>query len=367
MRILIILLLQLSVIFTSAQNITGIWRGAFSGGQTSVFERLHSPQAANPYKYEVQIKDVSGQLKGVTYSYQDTSFYGKASFSGTFDPKSNRVLVQEKKMLELRIASNSSACIMTCYLEYSKLGKEEFLEGPFTSLNVRDSSDCGRGRVRLRKVPFSDFKKEPFLSTPRPDLDGAPDPRDRVKTSPPTVKKTVPATPKKPTTPPKTVTPPKTNTAPTVKTKPDSVKKANPVVIETVRPNETKPAVTAPKITPKVIAGRENVLVSTIEVTSKDVTVKLYDNGVIDKDTISVYRNNQLILSKQQLTAKPLTLTFRIETADDIQELVMVAENLGEVPPNTALMVVECGDLKKEVRLTSNLQKSAMIRFKLKE
>ncbi|MGV3766146.1 MAG: hypothetical protein ACO1NW_08470 [Chitinophagaceae bacterium] len=361
MRILIILLFQLSVIFTSAQNITGIWRGAFSGGQTSVFERLHNPQATNPYKYEVQIKDVSGQLKGVTYSYQDTSFYGKASFSGTFDPKSNRVLVQEKKMLELRIASNSSACIMTCYLEYSKLGREEFLEGPFTSLNVRDSSDCGRGRVRLRKVPFSDFKKEPFLSQPKTDPNGAPDPRDRVKTSAPTVKKTAPVTPKK------TTTPTKPNTPPTVKKQTDSVKKANPVVIGTVRPNDIKPAIAAPKITPKVIAGRENVLVSTIEVTSNEVTVKLYDNGVIDKDTISVFRNNQLILSKQQLTAKPLTLSFRIEDADDVQELVMVAENLGEVPPNTALMVVECGDLKKEVRITSNLQKNAMIRFKLKK
>jgi hypothetical protein len=45
----------------------------------------------------------------------------------------------------------------------------------------------------------------------------------------------------------------------------------------------------------------------------------------------------------------------------------MVAENLGEIPPNTSLMVVKAGDQQYEVRITSTEQKNALVRFKLRE
>ena len=54
-------------------------------------------------------------------------------------------------------------CPMTCFLQYSKIGDEEFLEGTYTSMNMRDSSNCGKGIVFLRKVPVSDFYEEPFV------------------------------------------------------------------------------------------------------------------------------------------------------------------------------------------------------------
>ena len=52
---------------------------------------------------------------------------------------------------------------MTCFLQYSKVGEEEYLEGTYTSMNTKDSTNCGRGTVFLRKVTTSDFYKEPFL------------------------------------------------------------------------------------------------------------------------------------------------------------------------------------------------------------
>jgi len=42
----------------------------------------------------------------------------------------------------------------------------------------------------------------------------------------------------------------------------------------------------------------------------------------------------------------------------------MVAENLGEIPPNTSLMVVKAGGKQYEVRITSTEQKNAVIVFK---
>ena len=52
---------------------------------------------------------------------------------------------------------------MTCFLQYAKSGDEEFLEGKYISMNVKDSTPCDRGTVFLRKVATSDFYKEPFL------------------------------------------------------------------------------------------------------------------------------------------------------------------------------------------------------------
>ena len=45
-------------------------------------------------------------------------------------------------------------------------------------------------------------------------------------------------------------------------------------------------------------------------------------------------------------------------------ELVMVADNLGRIPPNTSLMIVEAGEKRYDVRITSTEQKNAVIRFK---
>jgi hypothetical protein len=41
----------------------------------------------------------------------------------------------------------------------------------------------------------------------------------------------------------------------------------------------------------------------------------------------------------------------------------MYAENLGEIPPNTALMVVTDGDKRYEVRISSDYKKSGTIHF----
>jgi hypothetical protein len=42
----------------------------------------------------------------------------------------------------------------------------------------------------------------------------------------------------------------------------------------------------------------------------------------------------------------------------------MVAQNLGSIPPNTALMMVQAGDQRYTVRLSSTEQKNAMVRFR---
>jgi hypothetical protein len=107
---------------------------------------------------------------------------------------------------------------------------------------------------------------------------------------------------------------------------------------------------------------REKTLVKTVTVSSPDVKIELYDNAEIDHDTVTVFINNKLLLYRQMLTDKPLTLHFNAFPGTPY-ELVMYADNLGEIPPNTALMMVTAGSEKIEVFMSSSEQNSATVRF----
>lgn len=341
-----------------AQDITGIWRGYFISGNGS------------QYKYEVQIEqNGSGRLSGVTYSYLDTTFYGKAVFTGNFSTGTGKALVAEMKTVEVKMSWGSVSCIMTCQLDFIKSGREEFLEGTFKSAHETDAfgakkgDDCGGGTVYLRRVKTSDFYVEPSLRA-----------KIEQKNNPPVVRNSNPETKPSNPKPPATNTP-KNNTGKPVAKKTDPPKKTEPPVKKdtdpVVKENTTKTLVPQEKLverpalpTPLPMKERTNELVKTISVTVPELVVKLYDNGEIDDDTISVYLNKQLVLSKKKLTAAPLVVKIKLNEADPDQELVMVAENLGRIPPNTSLMIVDAGNQRFEVRITSTEQKNAMVRFR---
>ncbi|HYJ64305.1 MAG TPA: hypothetical protein VEV62_11210, partial [Parafilimonas sp.] len=160
MKRLLVFILLLSSVHTFSQDITGIWRGYFYA-DLGPFKEY--------YKYEVQIDQLNNNsLKGVTYSYRTTVFYGKANFDGIWFPKAKSLLVKETNLVELKMADNTQACAMTCNLDYSKDGKTEILKGTFTSINTTSKSDCGSGTVYLERVQESDFTKEDFLLKKKP-------------------------------------------------------------------------------------------------------------------------------------------------------------------------------------------------------
>jgi hypothetical protein len=212
----------------------------------------------------------------------------------------------------------------------------------------------------LRKVPTSDFYVEPFLRKKNSPVNNNP---PLVKTNPPANNSTT----KTPTKPPVTNSN-KNNSATTkkntvlAKPKTDTVKK---VEADPVRPEDKKDLTIKPNTkTQDMLRSRENNLVQTVLVNSEDVIVKLYDNGEIDDDTISVYLDKKLVLSKKRLTTAALSINLKMDESNPDHELIMVAENLGRIPPNTSLMIVTAGDQRYEVRITSTEQKNAMVRFK---
>lgn len=337
-----------------AQDLTGIWRGYFI------------TEGGDQYKYEVQLGQSKNTiLSGVTYSYLDTRFYGKATFTGNYTKASNAALVREIKTVEVKMAGGSVACIMKCRLIYTRSGKEEFLEGVYTSTyeksdptyGVRRNGNCGGGSVHLRKVPTSDFYVEPFLRNKKP----APLIPNRDTVNKLVVRKPVTKTPTPRTTTSRKPVPKKDE----VTTKP--VEKPVVVETETKKPEltvTTKPII--PKIppTPITIRDRKNELTRTINVANKEIEISLYDNGEIDDDTVSIYLDGALLLANKRLSNKPITYTLHVDESNPEHTLTMVAENMGRIPPNTSLMIIQDGENRYQVSITSTEQKNAMVRFR---
>jgi hypothetical protein len=401
MRFNFLILVILSGQLVNAQDLSGIWRGSFVSS-----DRLQSlGMPSDRYKLEVQIDQHDKIFNSVTYSYKTTLFYGKAVANGTVNPKTGKVWLEETKIVELKMQFGA-ACIMTYKLQYSKNDNEEFLEGTWVGYGEKDSSLCGRGTVLLHKVMISDFYKEPFLSKKEPEKKlAAP-----LKKNPDTLaKKALATAPKKPgvtkktgnaiakNTPVKPVTIPPSRSVSTNKKTPNSTPKKNGTVEKTpasdvtakahppvLKYNAPRIVATAPSstetdtikktvpqikksvpvIVPRILATRENELVKTIIVNSNEISINIYDNGTIDHDTVSVYLDKKLVISKQMLTTSPINLKFSMDENDAVHELVMVAENEGDIPPNTSLMVVRAGDKIYEVRITSTEQKNAVVIFK---
>ncbi len=377
MRRLYLFLFFIAPILLQAQDITGIWQGHF---RSSSATSMRSTVFDDRYRFEVQIAQHGKAFEGVTYSYLSSFFYGKAAAVGTVNPKTQKIMLQEGKLLEVR-NSTGDVCIMTCFLQYSKSGDEEFLEGTYVSMNIRDSSNCGRGTVFLRKVTTSDFYPEPFVVKREKELKAA-RPPSTAKTAPPAASHPVAKPPSvASTTPPANKpaakpapgapTPKPTTTARKAPTAPPAP--VPPPMSRATVHNQTmqQPGNDSsggigrkfPTIVPGVIKDRENPVVKTIVVHTTEVTLNIYDDGAIDHDTVSVYLDNRPVILHAMLTDRPIVVTLHLDESNAYHEVVMVADNEGEIPPNTSLMIVKAGDKEYEVRITSTEQKNAVIKF----
>jgi hypothetical protein len=346
--------------YAFSQNITGIWRGYFI---SSIGEE---------YRYELQIKQLpSGALNGVSYSYLDTRFYGKAILAGNFVNTGKTALVQETKTVEVRMSHGSTTCIMKCFFTYAVSGKEQFLEGTFSSsyektdslMGIRKGGDCGGGKVFLRKVPTSDFYVEPFLQEKTSAAPNAVHPKTRIPLKPSVHKKLV--IKKKVVTKPlahKKL--PATNKTTSISNNTKRIKRDT----ISIRRNTTGPVTIEKHEEPKFIApvitrSRQNELVQSITVTNDEIKVRLYDNGEVDGDTVSVYMDGKPLAMNKMLSTVPIVLSIKMDESNPDHTLVMYAENMGRIPPNTSLMIVQDGDKRYEVSIVSTEQKNAMVRF----
>lgn len=107
--------------------------------------------------------------------------------------------------------------------------------------------------------------------------------------------------------------------------------------------------------------------ISEIFFSSDSLQLSIYDNGTVDGDTISMVLNGKLIADKIKLSTNAFRITVptKIDQNDSLV-LVMHAESLGLIPPNTGLLIIQDGTARYEIRFEGDLQRSSAIVLKRK-
>lgn len=111
---------------------------------------------------------------------------------------------------------------------------------------------------------------------------------------------------------------------------------------------------------------RQSKLLQTIEISGDSLQLSVYDNGVVDGDTISLYCNGVAVMEARRLQATALKKTIALP-ATESTELLLVAENLGSIPPNTGLLVIRDGTQTHSLNFSADLQTNARIILKRKK
>lgn len=268
-------------------------------------------QDKTTYSYLVKFNSIKkDSIFGTTIS-KSNDFYSETKFKGII--KGNEYLINETELLKTNYKGAGSVCLMKLLLKK----KNDKLEGSFTSSN-KDIKDCGSGTVSLslviEKKAAQSPKKETTIVSPEQPL-----PKKDIEVIKPTEKKNT----EQPITP--------------------------PVQISNLRK----------------IEQREINLLNTFRFAEDSVMIKIYDNGVIDGDIISLIVNGSIVFDKVKLTASPLTYALKSNNTSQFQ-IECYADNLGEIPPNTGLITISSASKTNEVLFSSDLKKSAAIKVVLK-
>ncbi len=353
-RILFVLAFFLFYSSIRAQKINGQWRGYFNTNGDIV------ASGGDNTEYVLEIEINGSEITGFSYSYfQNRKYYVICSLSGTYYKSTQSMKVTETARIKGFTPPDWSDCLQTHILTYKKEGTAEELSGRWVTAPGQ-AGNCGVGLTTLNRrtisKDLSSFNKSgtgtPFSS--RKPIQKAPPKTEadkkvalEKKQSPPPVAKTAPT--------PKKITPPAT--PPVAKNNP--VERSTPDILAPEK-KSASPAIVLPNTN---FERRSSNVVKTIEIANQTFKVDLYDNGDIDGDSVSLFYNGKLLLSRKRLTDKPISLMLDANSGDNTNELTMYAENLGSIPPNTALMIVTDGEKRYEVRIASDLKKSGVIRF----
>jgi hypothetical protein len=124
-------------------------------------------------------------------------------------------------------------------------------------------------------------------------------------------------------------------------------------VKDSVRPSLLKP------VDDKRIAERHTSLLEKINVQQSDVTLELWDDAAEDGDSISIRMNGLEVVTGFPVKRQRQQLKVTLREGEN--RLIMLADNLGSIAPNTAVMRIVAGTLRKYVTIKTDLQQNNML------
>lgn len=340
---LVLFLFMAGTVDAGAQTITGVWRGKIKGSQA-----------------EVKIVKSGDELIGVAYYYQKKNKYKRYSLRGHFDPNTNSVIWWDEVLLDdygtggiMQIRPDAGAQMMVADFNCPG-GEEMYLDGTSSS---RDAKNSKNGEVHLQKMDKPMFNDEWDFIIDNYFVGGN-DPVLIDSISQITARTNFPEEKDmKPTM--VIVAPGRTDPAPAIPAPATTAPATTAPVASAPAPVTTAPSDPAEK----KFSTRKNVLQTVIPITAKTIELRFYDNAQVDGDSIALFLNGRLLFKNIRLTEQAYTIKLNATDLQADNELVMVAENLGSIPPNTSFMVAIVGDKRYEARLFANEQSSAMIRL----
>ena len=358
MRKLITLLVLTATMFGGyAQNFHGQWKGSFIDKSTSM-----GSWSGDKCDYVLDLEVNGTSVTGYSYTYFSNGgnkYYTICRLEGTADRKKKFVEVTETSRTKTNIPINISNSFQVHKLKWRKEGDNEILEGTWFPAAGQDSKNTGYGVTVLSKRQLTEIsalakkvnaKKDP-ASTPEKPVVALLKPKTNSVIASKPISKSVTETRTKKITPAEN----EKVTAKNSTTIPKEQVKVAPAANSTVLPPQEK-------IIPLGFEKRSNAVLRTVQVENAIVKIELYDNGEVDGDSVSLLYNGKVLLAHKRLTQAPILIDIPVNYEEE-NELVMYADNLGTLPPNTALMIVRDGNKRYEVRITSDLKKSGTIKF----
>ena len=313
-----------------AQMITGVWKGKIA-----------------KQKVEVKIIQKGDSLTGTSYYYESSGNYRRYSIKGYFDSDNNSAVWWDDQLIEEKSSRFNLG-----------LGKMAFLSRadfncPGGGVMMLDGSAGPKeditpdGTVHLDKTNQTDFNDEwDFV------IDNY-----TVGTNDPEIIDSVGLIAFNKELPKKEVVvqrPPKETRRP-----PSTGMTSIPMPVE----KEEKPVPAKPLTIEEKFVARTFKHVMDIPLQGDSIELRFYDNAEIDGDSITLFLNQKMVFQHIFLKAKPYVVKIALTDLLDTNELVMVAENLGRIPPNTSYMVAIVDDKRYEANLQSTEEVSAMIKL----
>ena len=326
-----------AIVQTYGQDITGLWKGTLYNDTTQQYLR-----------YEIAISEHKGKLNGYSHTFfiiDDKEYYGVKKVK--IRQEDGKIIVQDDKVVtnNYPIAPPKGVRqvnLLTLEIQDSLM----FLTGPFTTNPTKEYRPL-TGSIKIQRK--NDFRQSALV----PHLEELGLVKDLSFIKPETSEPIVVVT--------KPIIINVGNEKPVV-SKAKSTIKGSPV--KEPLPVKITPIITGPAMD---VWKRKTETIQSVYYKSDSLVLTLYDNGEVDGDTVSVLLNGQVFIPMQGLSTRAIRKTIHItkDMPDSIQ-LIMYAENLGSIPPNTGLLVVHDGEDVYEIRFSGDYQKNAAIVFRRK-
>ena len=330
----------------SAQDVSGLFSGTLLNDSTQKIQN-----------YELALSEYKGKITGYAYTtfvVNDTFYYSIKRVKAT---KANGTLiVEDLKMLANNFPSERSKgvrVVNTIPLPQQDSIME--LKGTWRTnqtkvyYSIHGALDLKKNNDSLRSALIGHLYDLDILKRPEPVfVNKIVEEKDKTNTE-------IASKPLKESKPVKEIT---------------SVKERLPSKENKTKPDGEQAIAKSKDVRPTTVpaASRSTKVLQTLDVVSDSLVLSFYDNGIVDGDTISVNFNGENIISKVRLTAVAAKRSLLLRSADtDTYQITLIAENLGSIPPNTGLLVVQDGKNRYDIHFTADLQNNAAVVFRRKK